>query len=154
LLTNRFLLSLIAALLLSTLASADSTNVNAALLHSGTGAYGGANPRFATIGGTDTPKPTTVAAYNGNISTAASGNARLSGPPVGKVMYDSNFTAPDSTRITSVGGLHNNLRFRTAKWNSAGGGQPLSTPEPNSLMLLSTGLMGIAGMVRRKLLRA
>ena len=29
----------------------------------------------------------------------------------------------------------------------------LATPEPGSLMLLSTGLMGIAGMVRRKLLR-
>ncbi len=29
----------------------------------------------------------------------------------------------------------------------------LSTPEPGSLMLLSTGLIGIAGMLRRKLLR-
>jgi hypothetical protein len=30
----------------------------------------------------------------------------------------------------------------------------MSTPEPGSLMLLSTGLIGIGGMVRRKLLRA
>lgn len=30
----------------------------------------------------------------------------------------------------------------------------LSTPEPGSLMLLSTGLLGIAGMVRRKFLRS
>ncbi len=35
-----------------------------------------------------------------------------------------------------------------------GYGSPLATPEPGSLMLLSTGLMGIAGMMRRKLLRA
>ena len=30
-------------------------------------------------------------------------------------------------------------------------GTPLATPEPGSLMLLSTGLIGIAGLVRRKL---
>ena len=30
-------------------------------------------------------------------------------------------------------------------------GTPVSTPEPASLMLLSTGLIGIAGLVRRKL---
>ena len=33
-------------------------------------------------------------------------------------------------------------------------GTPVSTPEPASLLLLSTGLIGIAGLVRRKLPRA
>jgi hypothetical protein len=33
-------------------------------------------------------------------------------------------------------------------------GKPLATPEPGSLMLLSTGLIGIAGMLRRNLVRA
>jgi hypothetical protein len=30
----------------------------------------------------------------------------------------------------------------------------MATPEPGSLLLLSTGLIGIAGIMRRKLLRA
>ena len=34
-----------------------------------------------------------------------------------------------------------------------GYGRPLTTPEPGSMMLLGTGLMGIAGVMRRKLLR-
>jgi PEP-CTERM motif len=33
-------------------------------------------------------------------------------------------------------------------------GTPVSTPEPANLLLLSTGLIGIAGLVRRKLPRA
>jgi hypothetical protein len=32
--------------------------------------------------------------------------------------------------------------------------RPLATPEPGSLMLLSTGLLGLAGMARRKFLRS
>jgi hypothetical protein len=32
--------------------------------------------------------------------------------------------------------------------------QAMATPEPGSLLLLSTGLIGIAGIMRRKLLRA
>jgi hypothetical protein len=31
---------------------------------------------------------------------------------------------------------------------------PMTAPEPGSLMLLSTGLIGIAGVLRRKLARA
>jgi PEP-CTERM motif len=34
-----------------------------------------------------------------------------------------------------------------------GYGRPLTTPEPGSMMLLGTGLIGIASVVRRKLSR-
>jgi PEP-CTERM motif len=50
------------------------------------------------------------------------------------------------------GGMHGTIRFRAKNWNGGSQKTPMSTPEPGSLMLLSTGLVGIAGMVRRKLL--
>jgi hypothetical protein len=125
LLANRFLLLLVAALSFTTLASADSTNVSAAFLHSRTGASGVANTRFTTNSGMATPTSMMFVANN----------------------------ASDSTHIPSVGRLHTNFRLQTPKWNIEEGGHRLSTPEPASLMLLSTGLIGIAGMLRRKLPR-
>jgi PEP-CTERM motif len=148
LLANRSLLSLVAALFLTALASADSTNVTTAFLHSGAGASDVANTRFTTNSGTATPTPASMmfVANSSSTSTAANGTARLSGPPFGKVMYNRNVTASDSTAS-----LHTNFRFRTSKWNIAEGGHGPSTPEPASLLLLSTGLIGIAGLLRRKL---
>jgi hypothetical protein len=144
---RRFLLSVVLALSLSTLASADSTNGTAALLQAGTGAYGAANTRFTSNSGTATP---TSMLFVANSSSAANGNTRLSGPPFGNIMYDWKITASAPTGIPSVR-LHTNFRLRTSEWNIAEGGPGLSTPEPVSLLLLSTGLIGIAGLMRRKL---
>jgi PEP-CTERM motif len=152
LLANRSLLSLVAALFLTALASADSTNVTTAFLHSGAGTSDVANTRFTTNSGTATPTPTSMifAANSSSTSTAANGNSRLSGPPFGNVMYNRNVTPSDSTHIP-VATLHNNYRLRISNWNIAEGGHGPSTPEPASLLLLSTGLIGIAGLLRRKL---
>ena len=156
-LANRSLLSLVAALFLTALASADSTNVTMAFLHSGAGASGVAKTpfttnRFTTTSGTATPTSTSMmfVANNSSTSTAVNGNARLSGPPFGNVVYGRNVTASDSTHIPGAT-LHNNYRLRISNWNIAEGGHGPSTPEPASLLLLSTGLIGIAGLMRRKL---
>jgi hypothetical protein len=145
LLASRSLLSLVAALSLTTLGSADSTNVTTAFLHSGAGASDVANTRFTTNrsttnSGTATAIPTSMmfAANSSSTSTAANGNARLSG------------LASDSTHIP-VATLRNNYRLRISNWNIAEGGHGPSTPEPASLLLLSTGLIGIAALMRRKL---
>jgi hypothetical protein len=45
----------------------------------------------------------------------------------------------------------NDFRWKCAPYKKQG--PPTTAPEPGSLLLLSTGLLGIAGMVRRKLLR-
>jgi PEP-CTERM motif len=148
LLANRFLLSLVAALFLSALAAADSTNVTAAFLHSGAGANGGANPQFSTNSGK--ASPATFGVYNGHVSAGANGNARIGGAFSGTASDSRAFTGYKIGQIAPPGGMHG-TRFKNDKWNATGQGRGLTTPEPSSLMLLSTGLMGIAGMARRKL---
>jgi len=147
---NRLLLSLVLASLLSPLASADSINASMALLHSGSTAYDRANTyaeHLSTNAGE--PMPSMFAPIS-NHTSSEPWIAKPSGPSSGNIMSDRNITAVNLTHITPDR-VHNNIRFRTANWNGPEWGRGMSTPEPGSLLLLSTGLMGIAGMVRRKL---
>ena len=146
-LSRRFLLSLVVGLSLSTLASANSANVNMTFLHSGTGVYARTYmDHFSIDGGRATPA--IFAASNDLVSTGKSRSAYLNGPLSGTVMDGQHVTDYKTGSIASLSGM-NGTRFRTDNW--AGARHGLSTPEPASLLLLSTGLIGIAGLVRRKL---
>ena len=103
---RRFLLSVVVALSLSTLASANSTTVNMTSLYT-TNVSGGyhTDPYYFSI--------------NGEKATLMMKHAPARGP------------RPQEF-----------IGYR---------GTPVSMPEPASLLLLSTGLIGIAGLVRRKL---
>jgi len=147
LLSRRFLLSLVVGLSLSTLASANSANVNMTFLHSGTGVYARTYmDHFSIDGGRATPA--IFAASNDLVSTGKSRSAYLNGPLSGTVMDGQDVTDYKTGSIASLSGM-NGTRFRTDNWAGARHGK--STPEPASLLLLSTGLIGIAGLVRRKL---
>lgn len=146
-LSRRFLLSLVVGLSLSTLASANSANVNMTFLHSGTGVYARTYmDHFSIDGGRATPA--IFAASNDLVSTGKSRSAYLNGPLSGTVMDGQHVTDYKTGSIASLSGM-NGTRFRTDNW--AGARHGMSTPEPASLLLLSTGLIGIAGLVRRKL---
>jgi len=147
LLSRRFLLSLVVGLSLSALASANSANVNMTFLHSGTGVYARTYmDHFSIDGGRATPA--IFAASNDLVSTGKSRSAYLNGPLSGTVMDGQHVTDYKTGSIASLSGM-NGTRFRTDNWAGARHGK--STPEPASLLLLSTGLIGIAGLVRRKL---
>jgi len=153
---NRFLLSLVAALFLSVLASADSTNVSLALLHSGTSAPGANSyDRVNNLPGHFSSSAVKNAsanfvAYNSHIRSSE--GASFQGSPLlpRQAMFGSGAADHNSAPMAFQDGKRMTSRYRADSivWNR---GKTLSTPEPGSLMLLSTGLMGIAGMLRRKL---
>ena len=149
--SHRLLLSLVVVLLLSTLALADVANNTAEFMHSGVtthhrpGAYLG---YFSTNGGK--PTSTVLDAYSSRVSTSDARNAGIGAGLAGQPTYGQHITDYKLGFAPSVSGMHR-TRFEKDNWTSTGQKPGLSTPEPGSLMLLSTGLMGIAGMVRRKL---
>jgi hypothetical protein len=147
-LSNRFLLSLVAALSLSTLASANSADVTR-YLHSG--AYTGT---FSTVG--VKTAPTTFLAYHSHRSTDALMNPGMDAAVSGKTIYGGGVAGPQAAGSVFPHRKYGPSCCLAREWVGSGriSGPPkfgLSTPEPNTLMLLSTGLLGIAGMVRRKL---
>ena len=148
---SRFLLSLVVALSLSTLALADSVPANVTFLHSGASFQSGAYtyPGHFSI---DVGKaaPVMFDAANNRISTGGYGNPQFSGLLSGKIVSGQDISDNTITRFAVVNGVHNNFMPRT----KGGFGPKLaSTPEPGSLMLFTGGLMGVAGMMRRKLWR-
>lgn len=146
-LSNRFLLSLAAASFLSTLASGNSADVTKCL---NAGAYGGYTGTFSTVG--VKTAPTMLLASNSHKSPDALMNPSMDAAVSGKAIYGGGIAGP-----TTGGSIFPHRRYgppccQAREWVGSGPSQPgLSTPEPGSLMLLSTGLLGIAGVVRRKL---
>jgi hypothetical protein len=152
---RHYALSLVVALFFSTLALANSIPVNLTLLHSGTSVHGGAvtDPGHFSINGLKAA-PMNFDAISSHPSR--DWNAHLSGLPSGRVMLG-NGTANRTGRVAFPGQGYQPTCCKAQNWvggdQGYGGKGGLSAPEPGSLILLSTGLLGIAGIVRRKLLR-
>ncbi len=139
------LLSLVAVLSLSTLALANSVPVSATILHSGASSvYSGGTASISAGKAT----PMLFTAFNN--ASSGSGNVHLSGLS-GNAMLGKDIADHSGQRVSSIGGTHGTIARRTGDWAVWQKGSPLATPEPGSLMLLSTGLIGIAGLVRRKM---
>jgi hypothetical protein len=123
---SRFVFSLVVALSLSTLALADCAPASGAFLHSSAGFSGWSH----VYSGSGNDKR----GFHAGVSSSGNGGQFIQ--------------------------LHGTTSRKNGNWgawhvgapSTSQGPAPLATPEPGSLMLLSTGLMGIAGIVRRKLL--
>lgn len=106
---------------------------------------GGATYNFSKVGGdasipgleimTDAGGDTFVLALDGAINALAVNSIPIWGTS------DTNFTLASGTRFDATGGLI------TAAY-------PAVTPEPSSLLLLGTGMLGLAASFRRRILRA
>jgi hypothetical protein len=145
-LRSRFFLPIVVALLLSTLALADSMPVSRMYLHrnsvsAGSKAYSG---DFSTSTKAAAPAMSVGVVHpsNGTANTLVSG-------PVGSGAFNGNAVA----NLVPGGSLHGTIVHKEGNW-ALYTGTPLATPEPGSLMLLSTGLIGIAGALRRRIRRS
>ncbi len=154
-----FPLSLAVVLLLSSLASADSVPVNATFVHSSASAGVRMNPGIFAVNDSLTTKgqttPTSLAAFN-TPAPLENRNAHLSGLLLGNTGLGKDITNHGPGRFTFFGGTHGTIAHKNGDWATwhQGHATGLTAPEPGSLALLSTGLIGIAGKVRRKLRRS
>jgi hypothetical protein len=206
---RRFLLSLVVALSLSTLAFANSATVNMTFLYPGTNVSGGyyTYPYYFSING-GKATPMMCDSFNNHITVGENWNANVSGLLSGKGLFGKDIRDYKAAGIIFMGVVNGTIDAKVGNWavwnlfvkgittdaavlaldsnalflakhapanefkglalyTAVGGspghgpqefigyrGTPLATPEPGSLMLLSTGLIGIAGMLRRNLVRA
>ncbi len=139
---RRFLPSLVVVLFLSTLALANSIPVNL-ILHSGTGVHGAFTVSINRV-------KTTPMNFEAVSSHTSGWNAHLNGLSSGRVML-SNGTATRTGRVVLPGRGYDPSCCKAQNWVGGDQAPHATTPEPGSLILLSTGLIGIAGTIRRKL---
>lgn len=125
--TNRFALSLVVALSLSTLAAANSAPVTLANFHAGNSVATGYASSSNLPGLGEKPAPLIL----GHLPS---------------------YTENGRTFIASTHGTISHKDGDWAVWHR-GSPKPIAAPEPGSMLLLSTGIMGLAGVLRRKLQR-
>jgi hypothetical protein len=146
----QFLLSLVAGLLLSTLALADSIPFSTKLLASSNGVYAGVSSPAHVSTGAGSSAPSTFDTFHNQLATSTVGNAPLGAsiPGTTTTLYGQHIPDSSTGRFNTFNGPHDTIRFRTKGWSGPKLGG-MAAPEPSSLMLLSTGLIGLAGLVRR-----
>ena len=148
---RNFALSLVVALFCSTLALANSIPVNMTFLHSGISIHGVAftyASHSSISGGRATPMNYDAV----NRHQSADWNTHLGAPSSGKVFLAN--SSANTIGSIALGRGYEPTCCKAQNWVGAvGGAATSSVPEPGSLVLLSTGLLGVAGMIRRKLLR-
>ena len=136
---TRFLLSLVVTLLLSALASANSAPADVAFLHSGMRVPGSLRTNFTPV--------SISLGVNAGMNT---GNGTLA-------LFLEKSANGNATPVTFLPGRHGTISHKNGDWAVWRQGKPpvapMTAPEPGTLMLLSTGLIGIAGRVRHKLRR-
>jgi hypothetical protein len=127
LLPNRFVLSLVVTLAFSTLALANSAPVNLSSFHSiGSGAH---------------------------VEYAPSGHFSINGERAATVTFSpvKSYSFAGSSFLASSHGTISRKDGDWAVWHKPSTAAPLSAPEPGSLLLISTGVVGLIGSMRRKL---
>ena len=141
---RRFLLSLVVALSLSTLAFANSATVNLTFLYPGANVSGGYYTYpfyFSITGGKATPMM--CDSFNHHITAGENWNANVSGLLSRNGLFGKDIRDDKAAGIIFMGVVNGTIDAKVG-----------NRAEPGSLMLLSTGLIGIAGMLRRNLVRA